>query len=51
MDAFKKGFKTGLPIGAGYFAVAFSLGIIAAAAGLTQDTGGLDADHQLRTQV
>ena len=41
MDAFKKGFKTGLPIGAGYFAVAFSLGIIAAAAGLTPFQGFL----------
>lgn len=41
MDAYKKGFKTGLPIGAGYFAVAFSLGIIAAAAGLTPFQGFL----------
>ena len=32
--AFKLGLKHGLPIGIGYFAVAFSLGIIAAKAGL-----------------
>ncbi len=35
MNSLKKGFKDGIPIGLGYFAVAFSLGIIAASAGLT----------------
>ena len=41
MDAFKRGFKVGLPIGLGYFAVAFSLGIVAANAGLTPFQGFL----------
>ncbi len=39
MDAYKRGFKVGLPIGFGYFAVAFSLGIAAANAGLTPFQG------------
>ena len=41
MDAFRKGFKMGIPIGLGYFAVAFSLGIVAANAGLTPFQGFL----------
>ncbi len=41
MDSFKRGIKDGLPIGFGYFAVAFSLGIIAAQAGLTPFQGFL----------
>lgn len=41
MNALKKGFKDGIPIGLGYFAVAFSLGIIAAGAGLTPFQGFL----------
>ena len=41
MDSFRKGLKDGLPIGFGYFAVAFSLGIIAAQAGLTPFQGFL----------
>ena len=41
MDAFRRGFKVGLPIGFGYFAVAFSLGIAAANAGLTPFQGFL----------
>jgi len=32
---YKKGLKDGIPIGLGYFAVAFTLGIVAAKAGLT----------------
>ena len=40
-DSFKAGFKVGLPIGFGYFAVAFSLGIVAAAAGLNPFQGFL----------
>lgn len=32
---FKEGFKDGIPIGLGYFAVAFSLGIVASNAGLS----------------
>lgn len=39
MSAFKRGFKDGIPIGLGYFAVAFSLGIVAASAGLTPFQG------------
>ena len=35
----KEGFKDGIPIGLGYFAVAFSLGIIAANAGLSAFQG------------
>lgn len=38
---FKEGMKAGLPIGIGYFAVSFSLGIAAAAAGLTPVQGFL----------
>ena len=34
LPVLKEGFKDGIPIGLGYFAVAFSLGIIAASAGL-----------------
>lgn len=41
MNALRKGFKDGIPIGLGYFAVAFSLGIIAASAGLTPFQGFL----------
>ena len=41
MNAFKKGIKVGIPIGLGYFAVAFSLGIIAASAGLSAFQGFL----------
>ena len=41
MNAFKKGIKVGIPIGLGYFAVAFSLGIIAASAGLNAFQGFL----------
>jgi len=41
MNSFRKGLKDGLPIGFGYFAVAFSLGIIAAGAGLTPFQGFL----------
>ena len=33
-DIFFKGFRDGIPIGLGYFAVAFSLGIVAKNAGL-----------------
>lgn len=39
MDSFKMGFKAGIPIGLGYFAVAFSLGIAAKAVGLTPIQG------------
>lgn len=35
MDKFNLGLKDGIPIGLGYFAVAFSLGILASNAGLT----------------
>lgn len=41
MNNFKLGIKTGIPIALGYFAVAFSLGIIAADAGLTVFQGVL----------
>ena len=41
MNAFSKGLKTGIPIGLGYFAVAFSLGIAAASAGHTPFQGFL----------
>ncbi len=41
MDQFRKGLKVGIPIGLGYFAVAFSLGIAAANAGLTPFEGFL----------
>ncbi|MBR6780609.1 MAG: AzlC family ABC transporter permease, partial [Clostridia bacterium] len=40
-DAFKSGFKVGIPIGLGYFAVAFSLGIAAKNAGLSPFEGFL----------
>ena len=36
---FVNGFKDGIPIGLGYFAVSFSLGIIAKKAGLTPFLG------------
>ena len=39
MSEFSKGMLDGLPIGLGYFAVAFSLGIVARTAGLTAGTG------------
>ena len=35
ISVFKEGMKDGIPIGLGYFAVAFSLGIAARNAGLT----------------
>lgn len=41
MKGFKEGFKDGIPIGLGYFAVAFSLGIAAANIGLTPFQGFL----------
>ena len=41
MESFKKGFKDGIPIGLGYFAVSFSLGIVASNAGLTAFQGFL----------
>ena len=41
MKGFREGFKTGIPIGLGYFAVAFSLGIAAAKAGLSPFQGFL----------
>lgn len=40
-NAFKKGMRDGLPIGMGYFAVAFTLGIAARNAGLTAFQGFL----------
>ena len=43
MKALYKGFRDGLPIGAGYFAVAFSLGIIARKAGLSVAEGFLSS--------
>lgn len=39
MNVFLKGMRDALPIGAGYFAVAFSLGIVAAKAGLGAGEG------------
>ena len=41
MNKFKLGFKNGIPIGLGYFAVSFSLGIVASNAGLTAFQGFL----------
>lgn len=41
LDVIKQGFKDGIPIGLGYFAVAFSLGIAAHNAGLTPFQGFL----------
>ena len=38
-EILKRGFKDGIPIGLGYFAVAFSLGIMAAKAGLSAIQG------------
>ena len=38
-SVFLEGVRDGLPIGLGYFAVAFSLGIVAQAAGLTAVEG------------
>jgi len=43
MKAVNQGFRDGLPIGAGYFAVAFSLGMIARQAGLTAPEGFLSS--------
>ena len=43
MYTFKQGIKDGIPIGLGYFAVAFSLGIAAANAGLTPFQGFLSS--------
>lgn len=40
-QAFSKGFRDGIPIGLGYFAVSFSLGIAAKTAGLTAFQGFL----------
>lgn len=40
-SVFAEGMKDGIPIGLGYFAVAFSLGIMATKAGLTAATGFL----------
>lgn len=40
-SVFVEGMKDGIPIGLGYFAVAFSLGIMATKAGLTATTGFL----------
>lgn len=40
-SVFKQGIKDGIPIALGYFAVAFSLGIVAASAGLTPFQGFL----------
>lgn len=39
MNNFKRGLKDGIPIGLGYFAVAFSLGIVASSAGLSAIEG------------
>lgn len=39
MEKFKLGLRDGIPIGLGYFAVAFSLGIVASSAGLTAIQG------------
>ena len=41
MKHLKEGIQVGIPIGLGYFAVAFSLGIVAANAGLTPFQGFL----------
>lgn len=41
MSRFKQGFKNGITIGLGYFAVAFSLGIVASQAGLSALQGFL----------
>lgn len=41
MKSFKEGFKNGIPIGLGYFAVSFSLGIVASSAGLNAFEGFL----------
>ena len=43
VSEFKKGMLDGLPIGLGYFAVAFSLGIVARSAGLTPALGFLSS--------
>ncbi|MCR4711853.1 MAG: AzlC family ABC transporter permease [Clostridia bacterium] len=42
-QAFQEGVKAGLPIGAGYFAVAFSLGVLAGSIGLTPLQGFLSS--------
>ena len=39
MKRFREGIQVGIPIGLGYFAVAFSLGITAAKAGITPFQG------------
>ena len=41
MNSFRTGLKNAIPIGLGYFAVAFSLGIIASNAGITAFQGFL----------
>lgn len=41
MNQFRKGLRDGIPIGTGYFAVAFSLGIVASNAGLNAFQGFL----------
>ncbi|MBR4420966.1 MAG: AzlC family ABC transporter permease [Erysipelotrichaceae bacterium] len=41
MNSFRQGFRNAIPIGLGYFAVAFSLGIIAANAGISAFQGFL----------
>ena len=40
-EALKQGFKMGIPIGLGYFAVSFSLGIVASSAGMSAFQGFL----------
>ncbi len=39
INSLKRGFKDGIPIGLGYFAVAFSLGIVAVSAGISPFQG------------
>lgn len=41
IKVFKEGFKDGIPIGLGYFAVSFSLGIVASNAGLSAIQGAI----------
>ena len=43
LSVIKEGFKDGIPIGLGYFAVAFSLGIAACSAGLSAFQGLLSS--------
>ena len=40
-ETFKEGFKDGIPIGLGYFAVSFSLGVYAASVGLSPMQGAI----------